>query len=88
MPGAGALAIIRRNGWDYMPEVTRPGFNGPQWVGLTDAERVAKCHVYAREAAQLAQAAHAGSQERYRDLAAQWNTLAAEIEQAGQAPAP
>jgi hypothetical protein len=65
-------------------DVTQPGFSGQEWAGLTVAERVARCHIYAREAAQLAQAAHPDSKEHYRKIAAQWNTLAAEVEQAAQ----
>ena len=67
-----------------MDDVTRPGFSGPEWTRLTVAERVAKCHAFAREAALLAQAASSETRERYKDLAAEWNTLAAEMEKAGR----
>jgi len=65
-------------------DVTRPGFSGPEWTRLTVAERVAKCHGFAREAAVLAQAASPETRQQYRDLAAKWNTLAAEMEEAGR----
>ena len=65
-----------------MDDVTRPVFSGPEWARLSVAERIAKCHAFAREAALLAQAASPETRERYRDLAAKWNTLAAEIEEA------
>ena len=48
---------------------------------MTAAERVALCHVFAREAAQLAQASAPERRKLYRDVAAKWNTLAAEMEQ-------
>jgi hypothetical protein len=50
------------------------------WAKLTRAERVARCHLLAREAAQLAQAAAPDKRQAYRDIAAKWNTLAAEME--------
>ena len=67
-----------------MNDVMRPDFGGLEWEGLTVAERVARCHDFAREAAMLAQAASPETREQYRDLAARWNTLAAEIEEAGR----
>jgi hypothetical protein len=46
------------------------------------AERIARCHAYAREAMQLAGAAHPETQAVYKKIASQWHTLAAEMEQA------
>jgi hypothetical protein len=67
-----------------MADLTKPDFSGPDWTRLTVPERVAQCHAFAREALQLAQAAAPGTstQQNYRDVAAQWNTLAAEMEEA------
>jgi hypothetical protein len=65
-------------------DVTRPVFSGPDWTRLTVAERIEKCHAFAREAALLAQAASPETREQYRDLAAKWNTLAAEMEEAAR----
>ena len=61
-----------------------PDFTREEWQGMTAAERVALCHVLAREAAQLAGAAEGARRELYRKIAAQWNTLAAEIEDAAR----
>jgi hypothetical protein len=60
--------------------LTDPDFTREEWQGMTAAERVALCHVLAREAGQLAQAAGGERAAVYRKIAAQWNTLAAEIE--------
>ena len=65
-----------------MQDVTKPGLTGPEWDAMTVAERVARCHAYAREAMQLAGAAHPDVQPIYKKIASQWNTLAAEMEQA------
>ena len=54
------------------------------WAKMNTAERVAVCHAFAREAAQLAQAAHPDKKHVYKELAAKWNTLAAEIENSAQ----
>jgi hypothetical protein len=51
---------------------------------LTVAERIALCHEYAREAAQLADAATPEMRLNYKAIAAQWNTFAAEMEEAGR----
>ena len=63
-----------------MPDLPKPD----DWAKLTAAERIAQCYAFAREATQLAQAAHPDKQQAYGDLAAKWNTLAAEIENAGR----
>ena len=64
--------------------LTDPDFTREEWQGMTAAERVALCHVLAREAAQLAGAAAGERREGYRKIAAQWNTLAAEIEESAR----
>jgi hypothetical protein len=63
-----------------MPDLTKPD----NWASLTPAQRVALCHALAREAAQLAQAASPSMKQAYKEIAAKWNTLAAEIEAAQQ----
>ena len=68
-----------------MDDVTKPGFDGLEWARLTVAERVAKCHVFAREATLLAQAASSETRQEYRDLVAGWNMLATEMEEAERA---
>jgi hypothetical protein len=67
-------------GDDPVPDLPKPD----DWAKLTTAERIAQCYAFAREAAQLAQAAHPDKKQHYRDLAAKWHTLAAEIEHAGR----
>ena len=61
-------------------DVTKPDLSGVEWARMTVAERVARCHSFAREAIQLAQAARPDMKQKYRDIAAQWNMLAAEME--------
>jgi len=63
-----------------MLDVMNPDLTSAEWAQMTVAERVARCHAFAREASQLAQAAHADRRQQYRNIAAQWNSLAAEIE--------
>jgi hypothetical protein len=70
----------RPAGANAMLDVMRPGFASAEWASMTLAERVARCHAFAREASQLAQAAPAGTRQQYRDIAAHWNSLAAEME--------
>jgi hypothetical protein len=64
-------------------DVMKAGFSGAEWARLDLSERIALCHIYAREAAQLADAATPEMRPKYKAVAAQWNTLAAEIEEAG-----
>jgi hypothetical protein len=59
-------------------------FSASDWTRLTVAERVARCHIFAWEAAQLAEAATPETRPQYRDLVEKWNMLAAEIEEAEQ----
>ena len=61
-------------------DVTKPGLSGPEWSALNVSERVALCHEYAREAAQLAQAASPEMRPKYVAIAAEWYWLAAQIE--------
>jgi hypothetical protein len=63
-----------------MLDVTRPDLTGSEWAAMTVGERVAQCRAFAREAAQLGHAAHADLARRYADIAAQWNLLAAQME--------
>ncbi len=56
-----------------------------QWGKLTVRERIHLCREYAREAEQLAQAAHADRRADYKRLAADWNQIAAELEYHGSA---
>jgi len=56
-----------------------------QWGKLTVRERVQLCREYAREAEQLAQAAHPDRGADYKRLAADWNQIAAELEHHGTA---
>ena len=63
-----------------MQDLRRPEITGPEWAKMTPSERISRCHGFAREAKQLAQAAHPELEKEYLDIAAQWNTLAAEME--------
>jgi hypothetical protein len=56
-----------------------------QWSKLTVRERIHLCREYAREAEQLAQAAHPDRKADYKRLAADWNQIAAELEHHGTA---
>jgi hypothetical protein len=51
-----------------------------QWRKLTVPERIHMCREYAREAEQLAQAAHPDRKADYKRLAADWHQVAAELE--------
>ena len=65
-----------------MQDVTKPEITGPEWARITVAERITRCHAFAREAYVLAEAAHPDMKTKYRAIAAQWNMLAAEMENA------
>jgi hypothetical protein len=65
-----------------MQDVTKPDLTGAEWNGMTVAERIARCHAFAREAYVLTEAAHPDMKPKYRAIAAQWNMLAAEMETA------
>ena len=56
-----------------------------QWGKLTVRERIHLCREYAREAEQLAQAAHPDRKADYKRLAADWNQIAVELEHHGAA---
>ena len=54
-----------------------------QWGKLTNRERIHLCHENAREAKQLAQAAHPDRKAEYKRIAAGWHQIAAELEKFG-----
>jgi hypothetical protein len=56
------------------------GFSADKWEKLSDAERIEHCRVAAREAETYAQLARPELQAVYKDHAASWHLLAAEIE--------
>jgi hypothetical protein len=60
--------------------VMKRGLSWAEWARLNLLERIALCDVYAREAAQLAQAASPEMRPKYEAIAAEWKKLAAEIE--------
>ena len=64
--------------------VMRRGLSGAEWARLDLFERIALCDVYAREAAQLAQAASPEMRPKYEAIAAEWKKLAAEMEKAAR----
>ena len=51
-----------------------------EWQGLTEGERAAVCRRFAAEAERETQSARHALQQTYKDIAAQWHTVAAEIE--------
>ena len=55
------------------------------WGKLTMRERIHLCRDYAKEAEQLAQAAHPDRKAEYKRLAGDWHQIAAELEQFGTA---
>lgn len=69
-----------------MQDVTKSDLNRDEWAKMSVAERVARCHEHAREAIQLANAARPDLKQTYRDIAAKWNVLAAEMENAAPRP--
>ena len=56
------------------------GFTADLWSKLTQAERIEHCRTTALEAEAYARSASPESRPAYKDLAAQWHRLAAEIE--------
>jgi hypothetical protein len=56
------------------------GFSADKWEKLSDVERIEYCRMAAREADTYAQSASPELKKVYKDLAAQWHMLAAEIE--------
>jgi hypothetical protein len=56
------------------------GFTADLWSKLTKAERIEHCRLAAREAEAYARSASPESRQAYKNLAAQWHRLAAEIE--------
>jgi len=55
-------------------------FKANTWRQLSDAERIKYCRAAAREADALRKSARPEMRQFYRDLAAQWRSLADEIE--------
>src|SRR5215208_1234355 len=64
--------------------VMKRGLSRAEWARRDLFERIALCDVYAREAAQLAQAASPEMRPKYEAIAAEWKKLAAEIAKAGR----
>ena len=55
-------------------------FDAESWNGMTAAERMRRCLLFAHEANQLALSAAPDVREAYVDLSSRWLALAAEIE--------
>jgi hypothetical protein len=62
-----------------------PDFSAADWKQLSAVERAAKCRECAGEATRLARAAGPDMQHAYKEIAAQWHRLAAEIEDVARA---
>jgi len=58
------------------------GFSASEWEKATTAERIERCKMAARDAEAFAELASPELRPLYKDLAASWNRLAAEIQQA------
>jgi hypothetical protein len=56
------------------------GFDADKWGKFTDVERIEFCRMAAREAETYAQLARPDLKRAYKDIAAQWHLLSAEIE--------
>jgi len=56
------------------------GFRADKWQKLSDPERIKYCREAAREAAAFGKSARPELRQFYRDLAAQWHSLATEIQ--------
>jgi len=54
-------------------------FSAAEWKGLTTAERISRCRMLAEEAEQLAQTAPPSLKKRYKEIAAQWHLVVAEL---------
>ena len=63
-------------------QATMDGFNAKDWEKATNAERVEHCRMAAREAETFAARASSELRPVYKELAASWRVLAAEIEAA------
>lgn len=59
-----------------------------EWDGMTVTQRILRCREYAQEAELLASTADPHHQREYKRIAAQWNTLAAELESYGRSDRP
>ncbi len=60
------------------------GFSADRWEKLSDTERIEHCQMAAREANAYAELARPELRAVYKDLAAQWDMLAAEIDLASR----
>jgi hypothetical protein len=58
------------------------GFSAHEWEKATNVERIEHCRMAAREAETFAEMASNELRPVYKDLAASWKVLAAEIQQA------
>ena len=58
------------------------GFSADQWEKLTNEQRIAHCLMAAREAETFAEKASPELRQAYKDLAANWNVLATELQAA------
>ena len=58
------------------------GFSAHEWEKATTTERIAHCQMAAREAESFAIMASTELQPVYKELAASWKVLAAEMQQA------
>ena len=63
-------------------EMSMDGFSAHEWEKATTAQRIAHCQMAAREAESFAIMASTELQPVYKELAASWKILAAEIQQA------
>jgi len=61
-------------------------FKADRWPDLSNAERIELCRIAARDAEADAKSAELASRHLYKNLAAQWLMLAAEIERHGDGP--
>lgn len=67
-----------------MADVMRPDITGAEWSKITVLERIARCHGFASEAMQLAQATHPHMTQKFRAIAVEWSNLAAEMEKSAR----
>ena len=58
------------------------GFSAQEWEKLNNKDRIAHCVMAAREAETFAQKASPDLRQAYKDLAANWSVLAAELQAA------
>ena len=63
-------------------ETTMDGFSAYEWEKATNEDRIAHCLMAAREAETFAAMASIELRPVYKELAASWKVLAAEMQQA------